>query len=115
MPEALPSLRSVQRIICSNYKTFPEGYFKYDDLASHIKEHKASTALSIGEDATRVISRVDYDSKMDKCVGFVLPLDDNGLRLVDPFWLFLLRLWKICFSLFQKLSMHMFIWHSHCA
>ena len=37
MPEALPSLRSVQRIICSDYKAFPEGSFQFDDLASHIK------------------------------------------------------------------------------
>ena len=56
MPEALPSLRSVQKIICPDYKAFPEGCFKFDDLASHIKEHKASKAISIGEDATCVIS-----------------------------------------------------------
>ena len=85
LPEALPSLRTVQRIICSDYKTFPEGYFKFDELAFHIKEFKASTALSIGEDATRVISRVDYDSETDKCVRFVLPLNVNGLPLVDSF------------------------------
>ena len=33
LPEALPSLRTVQRIICSDYKTFPEGYFKFDEFA----------------------------------------------------------------------------------
>ena len=85
MTEALPSFRSIQRIICSDYKAFPEGCFKFDDLASHIKEHNASTAVTIGEDATRVISRVDYDSETNKCVGFVLPLDNNGLPLVDSF------------------------------
>ena len=68
LPEALPSLRTVQRIICSDYKTFPEGYFKFDEFAFHIKEFKASTALSVGEDATHVISQVDYDSETDKCV-----------------------------------------------
>jgi len=56
MPEALPSLQTVQRIIFSDYKTFPEGYFKFDELAIYIKQNKASTALTIGEDATRVIS-----------------------------------------------------------
>jgi len=56
MPEALPSLCSVQRIIYSDYKVFPEGCFKFDDLASNIKEYKASTAIPIGEDASHVIS-----------------------------------------------------------
>jgi len=85
MPEALPSLRTVQRIVCSDYETFSEGYFKFDELALHIEKYKASTSISIGEDATCVISRVDYDSETDKCVGFVLPLNDEGLPLVDSF------------------------------
>ena len=82
---SVSSLRTVQRNICSDYKTFSEGYFKFDELAFHVKEFKASTALSIGKDATRVLSRVDYDSETDKCVRFVLPLNDNGLPLVDSF------------------------------
>ena len=40
---------------------------------------------TIGEDATRVISRVEYDSQTDRCVGFVLPLSENGLPLIDSF------------------------------
>ena len=51
----------------------------------HITDHKAPRMVSIGEDATRVIGRVDYDSETDRCVGFVLPLDDHGLPLVDSF------------------------------
>lgn len=84
----LAFLGSVQRIIYSDYRAFPEGCFKFDELASHIKEHKASTATSNGEDTTRVISQVDYDSETDKCVGFILLLDDNGLPLVDSFLAF---------------------------
>ena len=40
--------------------------------------------ISIGEDATRVISRVEYD-KTNRCIGFVLPIDDNGLPKNDEF------------------------------
>lgn len=42
--------------------------------------------IIIGEDATRVISRVEYD-KTNRCVGFVLPIDDNdnGLPKNDEF------------------------------
>ena len=48
-------------------------------------QHKAPKVVSISEDATRVISRVDYDSETDHCVGFVLPTDQHGLPLLDSF------------------------------
>ena len=85
MPEALPSLRTVQRSIKCEYKSFSEGLFYFDDLLAHIRDHKTSTMTSIGEDATRVIARVDYDCITDQCVGFVLPVDSDGLPLVDSF------------------------------
>jgi len=85
MPHALPSLRSVQKIIHSQYKTMDEGRFRFNDLAEHINDHSAPKVVSIGEDATRVIGRVDYDSETDRCVGFVLPVDDFGLPLFDSF------------------------------
>ena len=85
MPEALPSLRTVQRYVHSEYQTLDEGSFRFDELLTHIKDHKASNAISIGKDATCVISRIDYDAETDRCVGFVLPIDDNGLPLVDSF------------------------------
>ena len=39
--------------------------------------------MSIGEDATRVVGHVNYDSEPDHCIGLVLPLDENGLPKVD--------------------------------
>ena len=85
MPEALPSLRTVQTTIHVEYKALDEGCFRFDDLLQHIKEHDAPNIVSIGEDATRVIARVDYNSKTDCCVGFVLPVDQDGLPRVDSF------------------------------
>lgn len=41
--------------------------------------------VSVGEDATRVISRIEYDSESDKLVGFVLPCDEDGLPICDSF------------------------------
>ena len=41
--------------------------------------------MSVGEDATRVISRVDYDVETNRLVGFVLPCDRDGLPNVDSF------------------------------
>ena len=54
-------------------------------MLEHINRYKLSGLVSIGEDATRVISRVEYDSQTDRCVGFVLPIDEQGLPIVDSF------------------------------
>ena len=85
MSQGLPSLRTVQRIIHAQYKTLHEGVFRFDELLAHITDHNAPKIVSIGEDATRVIGRVDYDSETNRCVGFVLPLDVNGLPVVDAY------------------------------
>jgi hypothetical protein len=65
MAEALPSLRTVQTAIRMEYKTLKEGSFRFDDLVQHIKQHKVQHCYHIGEDATRVIARVDYDSEVN--------------------------------------------------
>ena len=83
---ALPSLRTVQRAVHSEYKTIDEGDFRFDDLLKHIEKHNAPYYISIGEDATRLISRIDYDAETDRCVGFVLPNDSKtGLPIVDAY------------------------------
>ena len=85
MPQALPCLRTVQHIVHSEYKPISEGDFRFDDLLQHIKQYNAPMIISVGEDATRVIARVEYDSETDRCVGFVLPLTENSLPIIDSF------------------------------
>jgi hypothetical protein len=85
MPEALPSLCTVQREIRKDCLPVNEGEFRFDQLLSHLKSYKAPNAIVIGEDATRLISRVDYDSETNKLVGFVLPVDAKGLPIRDAF------------------------------
>ena len=43
--------------------------------------------MSVAEDATRVIRKVQYDAETNKLlvVGFVLPCDEDGLPLCDSF------------------------------
>ena len=65
LPEALPSLRTVQRIVHSEFKTINEGEFRFDDLVAHISQYNAPSIVTVGEDATRVIARVEYDCKTD--------------------------------------------------
>lgn len=78
---ALPSLRTVQRIH-AKYEDINEGEFCFDGLVAHIAQHNAVNVVSIGEDATLIICRVEYDIRTNRCVGFVLPLK-NGLPEVD--------------------------------
>ena len=85
MPEALPSVRTIQTAIHAEYKAIDEGCFRFDELAEHLEKYGGIAAVSIGEDATRVIARVDYDPETDRCVGFVLPVDKNGLPMIDSF------------------------------
>lgn len=85
LPEALPCLRTVQRMVSSEYCKINKGEFRFDDLLKHIDMYKAPKVISVGEDATRVISKVQYDSDTNRMVGFVLPCDNNGLPLTDTF------------------------------
>lgn len=85
LPEALPSLRTVQRVVSHEYRPLHEGEFKFDELLSHLSSYNAPKVITIGEDATRLISRVEYDIETNKLVGFVLPCDDRGLPRGDAF------------------------------
>jgi len=85
IPNGLPCLRKVQRIISSEYKPFTEGEFLFDELLSHLNNYEATKAIVIAEDTKRVIARGQYDNETDRVVGFVLPCDGNGLPIVDSF------------------------------
>ena len=85
MPKALPSLRSVQRVLYSEYKSITEGEFRFKELADHLAQHKATNVVLIGEDATRLIARVEWDAETNRCCGFVLPLNKEGLPESDSF------------------------------
>ena len=60
-----------------------EGEFRFDALLKHLESYGASKFVAIGEDATLVISMVDYDIEAKKLVGLVLPSTKNGLPLPD--------------------------------
>ena len=111
MPEGLPSLRSVQNILSSEYCPIREGNFRFQELLQHLNSYSAPKLVSIGEDATRLISRIDYDNETDQLVGFVLPCD-NDLPVIDTYL-------AVPFDsknhlVKEKLpSMHLSIWPNH--
>ena len=52
MPEALPSLRTVQREVQAEYVHIEEGKFRFDELVQHISKHNAPYVVAVAEDAT---------------------------------------------------------------
>ena len=111
-PEALPSLRTVQRIVYEEYRIITEGEFRFDELKNHLEAHCAPNVVSIGEDATRVIARVDYDNLTNRLMGFVLPCDTNGLPIAD---FFLATSFENHFKVPHYQSMLLCTWPKLCA
>ena len=75
----------IQAVIHLEYKTIHEGTFRFDELREHLDQYGAPRIVSLSEDATRVVGKIEYDSETDRCVGFVLPLNENSLPIVDSF------------------------------
>lgn len=56
LPEALPSLRTVEGIVQRQYSHIEEGKFRFDELLRYLEEHDLPLLVSVAEDATRVVS-----------------------------------------------------------
>jgi len=72
-------------MIHKEYSNITEGEFRFDELLKHIDFYKAPKIIAIGEDATRVVCRVQYDPETNRMVGFVLPCNQEGFPLTDSF------------------------------
>lgn len=76
---ALPSLSSINHFI-QNTKVITEGVLRPYELELYLRQRNLPLIVSISEDATRIQGRVQYDSRSNQVVGFVLPIDPtNGL------------------------------------
>lgn len=76
----LPSLPSVNRYIASSSCHILEGILRSDELLVYLNERSLPHAVSLSEDATRIVGRVQYDAKTNQIIGFTLPLSEaNGM------------------------------------
>ena len=48
LPEALPSLRTVQRIVSCEYQPLHKGEFRYDELLVHLNSYNAPMVVAVG-------------------------------------------------------------------
>lgn len=81
---SLPSLSSTNRYISSSGCHITEGILRCEELAIYLSERSLDPVVCISEDATRITNRVQYDSKSNQLIGFVLPLK-NGNGMPIPF------------------------------
>jgi len=68
MPEAFPSLSTVEREANKHCHPLKEGEFLLDKLSAHLDAYNAPRVISISEDATRVVSRIYYDGNSESVV-----------------------------------------------
>ena len=85
IPCALPSLRTIQRFVAADYHPIGEGCFRFDKLLNHLNAFKCQKVAALGEDAIRVINKIQYDPNTNKLVSFVLLCNESGLPLCDSF------------------------------
>lgn len=77
---ALPSIVSTNRYIRAFNHSVNEGILRCEELLLYLKSRNLPLVVSLSEDATRIVGRVQYDSKTNQLMGFALPLNtENGL------------------------------------
>ena len=98
LSNALPSLRAVQRIVSDNYEPVQEEQCRFSELLQYLESCNTLKIVSIREDATRLISRVGYDSEINRLVGFVLLCNNTGLPLCNSFIVDSFQSMESCFQ-----------------
>lgn len=83
---AIPSLPSTNRYIRASNCCIIEGILRSEELKIYLENRKLPFIVSLSEDATRVVDRVQYDSTTNQLIGFVPPINPlNGLPIPFQF------------------------------
>lgn len=85
MELAIPSLSSLDRFIRQTKDVLIEGQLRLQELLTYLQDRSLPLVVSLSEDATRIDGRPQYDSKTNEILGFVLPLDENGMPVPHSF------------------------------
>jgi hypothetical protein len=55
------------------------GFLYLQECKSYLQERELPLVVAISEDATRTITKVEYDARSNQLIGFVAPYDHQGL------------------------------------
>lgn len=80
-----PSISTTNRYIHKSNHAIVEGELLVNDLKDYLTKKNQPMWVSLSEDGTRVENRLQYDSKTDQLVGYVLPLNGNGMPMSYSF------------------------------
>lgn len=85
LPLALPSISTTDLYIRQMNDVLIESQLRSQGLLTHLKLRKLPLIVSLSEDATRIVGRPQYDSKTNQILGFVAPIDENGMPIPFSF------------------------------
>lgn len=86
LPCALPALPTVNRHIHKTNCHVIEGIPRFDELNQYLEQRKHEKVVTLSEDGTRIVGRIQYDKYTNQLIGFTLPLNkNNGLPVPFSF------------------------------
>lgn len=85
LPASFSSATTIGRCIQKVNEPVREGQFYFYQLKIYLLERRIPMSVWVSEDATRINGRIQYDSRLDEIVGFVLLLNDKGLPTCGSF------------------------------
>ena len=85
LPNSLPSLTEVGRILNKNSNPVFEGVFRFEELKEFLIAHNLPMKVCVSEDGTRIQEKFLFDPASNQIVGPVLPLSDNGVPIGRSF------------------------------
>lgn len=80
---SVPCVKSIDRYITQTKSNATEGVLRTEELLKYLTDLRLPKIVSLSEDATRITGRIQYNSKTNQLVGFVLPLEENGMPMTD--------------------------------
>lgn len=79
---SVPSVGRIDEFIKKTESNLIEGVLRSKELSNYLSALKLPRVVALSEDATRINNRIQYDSRSNQLVGFILPMDANGMPVV---------------------------------
>ncbi|CAH1103849.1 unnamed protein product [Psylliodes chrysocephalus] len=86
LSQSLPSISTLMRTL-DNHPKISEGVVRFTELKDYLTKRNYPMAIFVSEDQTAILKRVNYNSNLNKLVGFLLPLcKKKGFPLTNKFY-----------------------------
>lgn len=82
LTHCIPSISSIHLYLREHKSQIIEGNLRCKDLRKYLDDNHLPSVISLSEDATRIVNRIQYDAATNQLVGFVLPTSTNGMPIM---------------------------------